>query len=94
MDTAVYIGLIATFCIYFPTIPLSIYYVTPLSGKSWEELITTQVDVIIYWTVVQGALSIALDIYIFVLPLPTLAQLQMSPKTRRQLIGVFATALM
>lgn len=94
MDTAVYIGLIATFCIYFPSIPLSVYYVTPLGGKSWEELTTSHVDVIIYWAIIQGALSIALDIYIFVLPLPTLAKLQMSPKARRQLIGVFATALM
>lgn len=93
MNIAVYVGLVATFLTYFPYIPVTIRYISPASGKGWGDLGDEPAKAI-YWGVVSGSLSVALDIYIFVLPLPTLATLNMSLKRRVQLIAVFATALM
>lgn len=95
MEIAIYIGLAVTFLAYFPYIPLFIRYLSPLGGNSWEDLIMGDDPAkLVYWGVVSGSLAVALDIYIFVLPLPTLATLHMSLKTRVQLIAVFTTALM
>ncbi|KAI7775502.1 hypothetical protein LA080_006745 [Diaporthe eres] len=95
MEIAIYIGLAATFLAYFPYIPLVIRYLSPLGRESWEDLIMADDRAkMIYWGIVSGSLAVVLDIYIFVLPLPTLATLHMSLKTRVQLIAVFATALM
>jgi hypothetical protein len=92
---AVYVGLVATFLIYFPTIPTSIYYTTPHGGLSWEDLFTSDEPYkLVYLGITLGSLAVALDIYIFILPLPTLASLNMSLRTRVQLITVFATAFM
>lgn len=95
MHIAVYVGLVATFLICFPGIPLTIRYMSPASGKSWADLVMDEDPAkVIYWGIVSGSLAVAVDIYIFVLPLPTLATLNMSPKRRVQLIAVFATAFM
>ena len=95
MKIAVYIGLVVTFLACFPYIPLAIRYSSPQGGESWEDLLISDDPVkMVYWGIVQGSLAVALDIYIFVLPLPTLLTLQMSLKTRVQLVAVFATALM
>lgn len=95
MHIAIYVGLVVTFLTYFPYIPLTIRYISPASGKSWADLVLDDDPAkAIYWGIVSGSLAVALDIYIFVLPLPTLATLNMSLKRRVQLIAVFATALM
>lgn len=94
MKIAVYVGLAATFLVYFPMIPLSIHYRVPHGEESRTDLIMSDNHMVLSWSIVQGALAVALDSYIFVLPLPTLATLHMSLKTRVQLIAVFPTALM
>lgn len=93
MRIAIYVGLVVTFLTYFPYIPVTVRYISPASGKSWADLDEEPAKAI-YWGIVSGSLAVALDIYIFVLPLPTLATLNMSLKRRVQLIAVFATALM
>jgi hypothetical protein len=81
MRIAVYIRLIATFLTYFPSISVSIRLQSPQRGESWEDLLVSDdPPKAIYWGIVHGALVVALDIYIFVLPLPTLATLNMSVK--------------
>ncbi|KAI1087033.1 hypothetical protein F5B19DRAFT_500444 [Rostrohypoxylon terebratum] len=95
MRIYIYIGLIATFLIYFPSIPLSAIFTAPRVGQSWEDLLATgSPRKLIYWGVVQGSLSIVLDIYIFILPLPILVKLNLSPKKRFQLVAIFAAALL
>lgn len=95
MRIAVYIGLIATFLIYFVTIPLSICYIAPHGGQTWADLLTSEEPAkLLYYGITLGSLAVALDIYIFILPLPTLAALNMSLKMRVQVMAVFSTALM
>ncbi|KAI0100870.1 hypothetical protein GGR51DRAFT_531253 [Nemania sp. FL0031] len=95
MRIAIYIGLISTFLVYFPSIPLSAYYDAPHIGQRWEDLLTNESPFkLIYWGVVQGSLSVLLDLYIFILPLPTLAKLNISSSKKKQLVAVFTTALL
>lgn len=95
MKIAVYVGLIATFLIYFPSIPLSIVYTTPHGELTWEGLLTSEEPgKLVYWSITLGSLAVLLDIYIFTLPLPTLASLHVSLRTRAQLIAMFSTAFM
>jgi len=92
---AIYIGLVITFVVYWVHIPLEAYYAGPHIGETWEDLLVNKrPEKMIYWGAVQGAFSVFLDVYIFILPLPTLSKLQMSTRKRIALLGVFMTALM
>ncbi|KAI0547064.1 hypothetical protein F4679DRAFT_598018 [Xylaria curta] len=99
MRLAIWFGLLFTFGIYFPSIPLSAIYEAPKPGKSWEDLLLSLATsdendhTLVYWGVAQGASSVFLDIFIFVLPLPLLARLRLPPKRKLQLIALFGTAL-
>jgi hypothetical protein len=99
MRIAIWCGLLFTFGIYFPSIPLSAIYEAPRVGHTWEELLLSLATphkndhTLVYWGVAQGASSVLLDLYIFILPLPLLARLNLPLKSRIQLIAVFGTAL-
>ncbi|KAF7586377.1 hypothetical protein BBP40_009023 [Aspergillus hancockii] len=92
---AIYFGLIFTFLLYFPGVPLESYYAAPHVGQKWEDLLSNgNPSRLIYWGIVQGSLSVALDIYIFILPLPILARLHLPRRKRFQVLLIFSTAMM
>lgn len=95
MRLAIRIGIAATLIIYFPSFPMAGYYQAPSPGQSWENvMITGRPQNGIYWGIVQSALGILLDLYMFVLPLPIITQLHISKTKRNQLVLVFSTAFM
>jgi hypothetical protein len=95
MRNAVNLGLIFTGVLYIPNIPLAAVFEAPAAGDSWQSMLTTtKSHKMVYWGLVQSSLTVLLDIYIFVLPLPTIAKLQMPLGRRVQILGVFTTALM
>ncbi|RYP58942.1 hypothetical protein DL769_008747 [Monosporascus sp. CRB-8-3] len=100
MYGAVWIGLIFSFAIYFPSIPLSAIYEAPKPGQSWEELLLSLASsessshALVYWGIVQGTSSVVLDLYIFILPLPTLSKLHLPMGKKLQLLALFGTALL
>lgn len=95
MKIAIWIGIAFTTLLYWAGLPLSSYFNAPHVGETWQELLYNgRPHRLTYWAVVQGACSVVLDIYIFTLPLPLLAQLQMPRKRRLQLFAIFSTALM
>ncbi|RAK94387.1 hypothetical protein BO79DRAFT_261503 [Aspergillus costaricaensis CBS 115574] len=95
MKIAIWVGLIFTFLLYWAGVPLESYFSAPHVGETWEDLLTNgRPEHLIYWGIVQGTCSVVLDIYIFLLPLPMLAQLQMAHRRRLQLLAVFSTAMM
>ncbi|KAI0003883.1 hypothetical protein F4779DRAFT_630576 [Xylariaceae sp. FL0662B] len=95
MRAAIWTGLVFNFAIYFPSIPLSAIYEAPKPGHTWDELLmslaSSQDHTLIYWGIVQGSCSVALDLYIFLLPLPSLSRLQLPIRKKLQLIALFAT---
>lgn len=51
-------------------------------------------SILIYWGAVQGFLSVGLDLYIFILPLPILFKLQMPRRRKIQLVALFSSGLL
>ncbi|GIJ98279.1 hypothetical protein Aspvir_000395 [Aspergillus viridinutans] len=95
MKYAIRFGLLFTFVLYWPGVGLESYYAAPHIGETWEDLLVNKrPEHLIYWGVVQGTLSVVLDIYIFILPLPLLSKLQLPRKKRWQLLIIFSTAMM
>ncbi|PKX99263.1 uncharacterized protein P174DRAFT_416950 [Aspergillus novofumigatus IBT 16806] len=95
MKYAIRFGLLFTFLLYWPGVGLESYYAAPHIGETWEDLLVNKrPEKLIYWGIVQGTLSVVLDIYIFILPLPLLSKLQLPRKKRWQLLIIFSTAMM
>lgn len=95
MKYAIRFGLLFTFLLYWPGVGLESYFAAPHVGETWEDLLVNHRPVkLIYWGIVQGTLSVILDIYIFILPLPLLAKLQLPRKKRWKLLIIFSTAMM
>ncbi|KAF2120952.1 hypothetical protein BDV96DRAFT_595344 [Lophiotrema nucula] len=89
------VGMVMAFMAYFPASLVLSYYDAPHVGQSWDELVTngmTQKGVPGGITI--GVASVIVDIYIFVLPLPTLARLNMPLAKRIQVMTLFATAFL
>ncbi|KAF3760404.1 hypothetical protein M406DRAFT_283563, partial [Cryphonectria parasitica EP155] len=95
MRYAIIGGIIFTFLLYFPNIPLAAIYSAPRVGEPWSSILTSNGPFkMITYSIVMASGSTLLDIYIFLLPLPIVARLHMPLGRRLQLIGVFGTALM
>lgn len=98
LHTAVWVGAIFCFAIYVPSIPLSAVYQASKAGESWDyfplHYPATSAETMEIWGVVQGASSVALDIFIFVTPIPVLSKLQMPKRRKIQLVALFGTAFL
>ncbi|KAH8754762.1 hypothetical protein F5883DRAFT_431082 [Diaporthe sp. PMI_573] len=90
---AIWIGLISVGVLYWAAFPIEAPFMTPSKGQTWGELaLSGKPDKMYYWGIVQGPLSVIIDIYIFVVPIPVLLTLNMSSGRRTGLMLVFATA--
>lgn len=95
MRIAIYVGLLVNFLLYFTGIPVTAYYGTPDIGHTWESFILSgKQRKAIYWGLVQSAVAIVLDVYMWVLPLPVVAQLRIPSKKQTKLGAIFSTAFM
>jgi hypothetical protein len=87
------IGIVFNFLCYFPMSSVVLYYNVPHGEGTWESVLATrQGEKGIPYALGMGSASVLLDIYIFVLPLPSLINLNMARAKRLQLVGLFATA--
>ncbi|KAI1737523.1 hypothetical protein F4680DRAFT_427982 [Xylaria scruposa] len=90
---AVYAGLAFNVLTYLTFIPIGAYYEAPHAGLPWESLFTHPgAYALMPWGIFIGAASVLIDIYVFILPLPTILKLNMSTSKRLQLLAVFGTA--
>ncbi|KAI2471076.1 hypothetical protein F4781DRAFT_141846 [Annulohypoxylon bovei var. microspora] len=98
MRIAIWIGLVFDFLIYIPSIPMAAIYEAPRIGQSWDDmliLITQRQDsILVPYGVATGVASVLLDFYIFILPLPIIARLNLSRSKKIQISLVFMTALL
>lgn len=95
MKYGVWLGLFWSFLLYWIGVPLETYFCAPRIGKGWniEALNKTCSDYEIF-SVVQGVLAVVLDLYIFVLPIPTILRLQMALKRKLSILAIFGTAIL
>lgn len=94
MRIAIWAGLAFTFLIYFAGLAVATYYETPHVGEAWINTLDGRTLIPLSWWQAQSALSIVLDIYIFVLPLPAVSSLQLPIRKRLALFVVFSLALL
>lgn len=94
MRIAIRFGIVFAAMLYFTNIPISAILSAPRADETWDYVLFSgrpQRDLI--WGVVQSALSVVLDLFIFILPIPVVLKLNLSRKKRIQIVAVFATAL-
>lgn len=92
---AIWAGLIFTGILYWSAFPIEIPFMVPHKGQTWQELaLSGKVTRISVWGLVQGPLSIVLDIYIFIIPFPIMTKLNLSSKRRMGVLFVFGTAFL
>ena len=92
---SIWLGLLFNFLLYSSGIPITTYYFTPRVGQPWTDVaVTDSSSVLTTFVLVQGVLSVVLDLYIFILPIPIVSKLPISLKQRLSILGIFGTAIL
>lgn len=95
MRYSIWFGLAYTFVLYWINIPFESWNCAPRAGDPWGlETVGMTCRNNVMFGLVQGVLAVALDLYIFILPIPVTLRLQMSLRRRLAVLGVFATAIL
>lgn len=94
MRVVIWIGLVFDFFLYASGIAVATYYETPRAGESWTAVLDGRTLIPLRWWQAQSALSVVLDFYIFIIPLPVVAKLKLPIPRRIPLLAVFSLALM
>jgi hypothetical protein len=94
MRYLIYGGIAFAFCVYFPSIPLTAWYCAPHVGHSWGAAAGEKCPYTLPWVVAQAVLSVVLDIFIFVIPMPILSRLNLPTRRKYGVLSVFATAVL
>lgn len=94
MRYSVWSGLAWCFGLYWSYVPISAVYCSPRIGQTWSIYTVTNCPKLLLPALIQSALSIPLDLYIFILPIPIVLRLQMSLKRRMSILGIFGTAFL
>lgn len=90
---AIYAGMVFTFCLYWINIGLESHFCAPRPGRNWDTAeIAPRCTKTVIWGLIQGVLVVVLDIYIFILPVPTIIRLKLPLKKRLGVLAVFMTA--
>ena len=88
-------GIFLTFGLYWSAIPVNVITAAPRAGQPWSvEIIYRRHEIATLYSLYQGALAVALDVYIFFLPIPIVMTLQMTLKRRLSVLIVFGTAVL
>lgn len=95
MSHSIWFGLAFNFVLYWINIPFESWNCAPRAGDPWGlQTVGKTCANNIMFGLVQGVLSVVLDLYIFFLPIPIVLGLQMSLRSRIAILGVFGTAIL
>lgn len=91
-----YLGIVLSFMVYFSTSVVFAVTCTPRGNQSWlEALVTKRCTTGSYAPgYVQGSFGVFFDLYLFVLPIWPVWQLQMERKKKIAVSAIFATGLL
>ena len=91
----VWFGLFWNFCLYWSGIPIQTVTSAPRIGQPWTiETINRKHKIATMYSIFQGVFAVALDLYIFLLPIPVILRSQMSFGRRCSILGIFGTAIL
>lgn len=96
---AIWVGLVGTFVATFPNIPFAIAVTAPHRGETWAQAMVRAADAPPwqdgrFWGPIQGGFSVVLDIFAFVVPLPIIAKLNLTPRRKKELLFVFSVGFL
>ena len=92
---AVYVGLVVNLVLHVIVIALVAHYCSPASGYAWGVPKYLQYcKKAAAEPILQGVTNVVLDLYIFILPLPIIWNLQMPFRKRIGVIAIFTTGSM
>jgi hypothetical protein len=98
MRVAIILGMVFTGLAYLPGVILDTIFCAARPGETWDPLAGAKIKgrcgAMIYWGIVQGACAIVIDVYIFVLPIHPIIQLQLGLKRKIQILAVFMMAFL
>ncbi|PVI01876.1 hypothetical protein DM02DRAFT_470802, partial [Periconia macrospinosa] len=79
---------------YWQTIPQSFLYCMPHNGKPWDAIVLENCNHLKIPGLVHGAMNVAADLIMVLLPVPIIAKLHISLSKKIALSAVFATGLL
>lgn len=93
---AVYIGIALVTLVHWSNVPIYGILCTPRKGERWDMalLSSKRCSVASTQTVVTGAIGTALEIYMLILPLPIIAELNLAPRRKLGLVLVFMAGIL
>lgn len=91
---ATYLGMVFCVFIYLGKLVVAIIFCLPHSGERWTILILNRCRESNEWQVVTQVLVVALDLFIFIIPIPVLVRLQMGLRKKLGACSVFGIALL
>ena len=94
MRVLIYSALVVLFLVYFAMIPVATVYCTPRTGESWDLMLLERCHTTATTAIVQGVLGVVSDMYIFVLPLPVIFNLQLPFRKKIGLALVFMAGIL
>ncbi|KAF2679170.1 hypothetical protein K458DRAFT_422593 [Lentithecium fluviatile CBS 122367] len=91
---AAFAGMLWTAMTYLPNMAVAGYWCSAHFGEQWDFNVGIRCGskAPLKWLVTSAAMSVALDIYIFLLPIPVVLGLKLSGRKRLGLLFVFTTA--
>ena len=92
MKFLIRLGVALLICLYVPNFILTAVYCAPQVGQSWTLVNVIRCDELNLWYLIYSVFVLVLDIYIFILPLPTIFRLHVSRPRKVEIAVVFATA--
>lgn len=84
-----YVALLVTFLFYWVQIPLSAAFCAPRHAESWNLEILTRCSKTAVMGPILGAVGVASDVLLLVLPLPIVYGLNMPPQKKLGLYSIF-----
>jgi multisubunit Na+/H+ antiporter MnhB subunit len=90
----IWVGVFVICSSYLVAIPLFTYYCTPQASEHWNLMLLEKCKKNGVLALIQGVVGVVTDLYIFVLPLPTVLRLRLPRCKKIGVMIVFAAGLL
>ena len=94
MRWLIYGGFVYSFCLYWANIPVTSIFCAPAPGQPWSIAVGLKCKPAAVFGVIQGTLNVALDIYILLLPVHVVLNLQLPMHKKLGVLAVFMTGVL
>ncbi|KAI1261471.1 hypothetical protein F5Y18DRAFT_440370 [Xylariaceae sp. FL1019] len=96
MRVAIHVGIWTTFVVYLTSIIISTFIIVPHNGESWDDAIEQRAgrqQFSLCWGISLSSAVTLIDLYIVILPIPSLWRLRMSTRRKIQITAVFLVGI-